>query len=164
MAIAHLTVAGFVEFALTAGVVAYLQRAQLPLLRINHPGVRAAGPSVAALPGWRWAFYGLIAMMALSPLGLLAPGGAFGEDSPADLNLNEYHLSGVPQGLNDYAGFWSHTVLGGYGFSDGSHEYLGYVLSAFIGALAVAAAIGLIVAGARFSGRDREGAPAAEAA
>ncbi len=30
MAIAHLTVAGFVEFTLTAGVVAYLQRAQLP--------------------------------------------------------------------------------------------------------------------------------------
>ncbi len=37
MALAHLTVAGFVEFALTVGVVAYLQRANLPLLRINHP-------------------------------------------------------------------------------------------------------------------------------
>ena len=43
MAIAHLTIAGFVEFALTAGVVAYLQRAQLPLLRINHPGVPDTG-------------------------------------------------------------------------------------------------------------------------
>jgi cobalt/nickel transport system permease protein len=165
MAIAHLTIAGFVEFALTAGVVAYLQRAQLPLLRINHPDVPVAGNSVTALPGWRWAFYGLIAMMALSPLGLLAPGGAFGEDSPANLNLAKYHLSGVPQGLNDYAGFWSHTLLGGYGFSDGSHAYLGYLLSAFIGALAVAAAIGVIVAAARLGGRDRhEGAPAAETA
>src|SRR4051812_45841392 len=41
MAIAHLTVAGAVEFALTAGVVAYLQRANLPLLRIN----RGAAPA-----------------------------------------------------------------------------------------------------------------------
>jgi cobalt/nickel transport system permease protein len=164
MAIAHLTIAGFVEFTLTAGVVAYLQRAQLPLLRINHPGVRDSGAPIGALPGWRWAFYGLIAMMALSPLGLLAPGGAFGEDSPANLDLAKYHLSGVPQGLNDYAGFWSHTLLGGYGFSDGSNEYLGYVLSAFIGAVAVAAVIGLIVAGARLGGRSREGTPAAEAA
>jgi cobalt/nickel transport system permease protein len=164
MAIAHLTIAGFVEFTLTAGVVAYLQRAQLPLLRINHPGVRDSGAPIGALPGWRWAFYGLIAMMALSPLGLLAPGGAFGEDSPANLDLAKYHLSGVPRGLNDYAGFWSHTLLGGYGFSDGSNEYLGYALSAFIGAVAVAAVIGLIVAGARLGGRSREGTPAAEAA
>src|SRR4051794_40478446 len=36
MMIAHLAIAGVVEFALTAGVVAYLQRANLPLLRINH--------------------------------------------------------------------------------------------------------------------------------
>src|SRR5215831_9812791 len=36
MLLAHLTVAGAVEFALTAGVVAYLQRANLPILRINH--------------------------------------------------------------------------------------------------------------------------------
>ena len=41
MLLAHLTVAGGVEFALTAGVVAYLQRANLPLLRINHRGATA---------------------------------------------------------------------------------------------------------------------------
>ncbi len=39
MLLAHLTVAGIVELALTAGVVAYLQRANLPLLRINHGAV-----------------------------------------------------------------------------------------------------------------------------
>ena len=33
---AHLLVAGVVEFVLTAGVIAYLQRANLPMLRINH--------------------------------------------------------------------------------------------------------------------------------
>jgi len=34
---------------------------------------------------------GAVALMvvALTPLGLLAPGGAFGEDAPDDLNLKE---------------------------------------------------------------------------
>src|SRR5262245_60932936 len=44
MMLAHLLVAGPVEGALTAGVVAYLQRANLPILRINHPGVPDGGP------------------------------------------------------------------------------------------------------------------------
>ena len=146
MALAHLTVAGFVEFALTAGVVAYLQRANLPLLRINHPHVPENGSPVPSRPlGWRWAFYGLATMLVLTPLGLLAPGGAFGEAAPGDLDLARYHLTAVPQGLNDYTGWWSNTVLGGYGFADGSHERLGYLISALVGCLAVAAAIALVV-------------------
>ena len=36
MLFAHLVVAGVVDGALTVGVVVYLQRANLPLLRINH--------------------------------------------------------------------------------------------------------------------------------
>ena len=36
---AHLLVAGVVEFVLTVGVIAYLQRANLPILRINHRDV-----------------------------------------------------------------------------------------------------------------------------
>ena len=147
MALAHLTVAGFVEFALTAGVVAYLQRANLPLLRINHAHVPEAGSAIPHRPlGWRWAFYGLGAMLALTPLGLLAPGGAFGEDAPQNLDLARYHLAAVPQGLHDYTGWWSHTVLDGYGFSGGSHERAGYLLSALVGCLAVATAIALVIA------------------
>ena len=54
MVLAHLTVAGVVEFALTAGVIAYLQRANLPVLRINHADVpddrrRASPPRRARL-------------------------------------------------------------------------------------------------------------------
>src|SRR5262249_39754884 len=37
MLLAHVVVAGVVELVLTVGVVAYLQRANLPVLRINHP-------------------------------------------------------------------------------------------------------------------------------
>ena len=43
MLLAHLTVAGLVEFAVTAGVIAYLQRANVPILRINAPDVARHG-------------------------------------------------------------------------------------------------------------------------
>ena len=37
-----------------------------------------------------WAAWAVALMVvALTPLGLLAPGGAFGEDAPDDLNLKE---------------------------------------------------------------------------
>jgi cobalt/nickel transport system permease protein len=164
MALAHLTVAGFVEFALTVGVVAYLQRANVPLLRLNHPGVVATDAEIERRPvSWRWAFYGLGAMVLLSPLGLLARGGAFGEDAPQNLDLARYHLGAVPQGLNDYAGWWSHTVLHGYGFSaGGSNARLGYVVSAVVGAVAVGVAIALVILATRVVARLRgEDAPAA---
>ena len=148
MALAHLTVAGFVEAALTAGVVAYLQRANLPVLRINHRGVpdgdgtgatTSQGDRVTPVlqPTWRWALYGLGAMVVLTPLGLLAPGGAFGEDHPDDLDLARYHLDAVPVGLRRYAGVWHHAIFDGYGFSGDRHPVLGYLVSAIVG-LAVA--------------------------
>ena len=56
MLLAHLLVAGVVEAALTAGVVAYLQRANPAVLRINPgngsvPGTVAAGVGAAEGPG-----------------------------------------------------------------------------------------------------------------
>ena len=94
MALAHLTVAGGVEFALTAGVVAYLQRANLPLLRINHAAVPDTDAELGAVRrlGWRWALVGLGAMAVLTPLGLLAPGRRVRRGPPADLDLRRYHL------------------------------------------------------------------------
>ena len=81
----HLVVAGVVELVLTAGVVAYLQRANLPVLRINHPNVPDgdlvdavnavdAGRPEPAHMSWRWGWIGLGVMVVLSPLGLLASG------------------------------------------------------------------------------------------
>jgi cobalt/nickel transport system permease protein len=122
MMLAHLTVAGFVEAGLTFGIVAYLQRANLPLLQANP----------AAPLHVRRVWIGIGALVALTPLGLLAPGGAFGEDAP---------------GL----GFWNHTVLGGYG--DGSVAE--YLLSALVGVAAIAAVAALIYAALR-----RRGVPA----
>jgi cobalt/nickel transport system permease protein len=158
MALAHLTVAGAAELLLTAGIVAYLQRANLPLLRINHPGVVDTDAELASgrgRPALRWALIGIATMVVLSPLGLLAPGTAYGEDAPVDLNLHKYGLSAIPSGLQHYNGFWKHTLLADYGFASGEHAALSYVLSAFLGALVVGAVIFLLIGFVRAVARRR---------
>jgi cobalt/nickel transport system permease protein len=147
MALAHLTIAGLCEFVLTFAIVGYLQRANLPLLRFNHPEVPVDDALVHRTPrsAWSWALIGIATMAVLTPLGLLAPGGAFGEDDPLDLDLGKYHLQAVPSGLDKYHDFWARTVLGGYGFSSGAHETLGYLLSAAVGIAAVGLVVFLIV-------------------
>jgi cobalt/nickel transport system permease protein len=142
MAVAHLTVAGFVEFALTFGVITFLQRANVPVLRINHPDVPIDGSvRQPRRLGWRWAFIGIGVLVVLTPLGLLAPGGAFGEDSPSNLDLGKYGLRAVPTGLARWSSWWNKAVLDGYGFKRGQHPNVGYILSALVGI----AAIGLVI-------------------
>ena len=83
-----------------------------------------------------------MALMALlTPLGLLAPGGAFGEDAPRRPRPRSLGLSAVPAGLDRYNGFWSHTLLGGYGFSSGDHASLGYIVSAVVGIVVIGVAV-----------------------
>jgi cobalt/nickel transport system permease protein len=153
MLIPHLLIAGVVEGAVTGAVIAYLQRANVPLLRINAPDVpltdaevsrRRVRPVLAGLVG-------IGVMTVLTPLGLLAPGGAFGEDTPADLDLSRYGLSAVPDGLQKYSDFWGRALLPGYG-DGGAWQYL---LSAVIGV----AVVGLLVAGLAALLRRRRGAP-----
>jgi cobalt/nickel transport system permease protein len=145
MLLAHLLVAGVVEAALTGGVVLYLQRANLPLLQVNHPAFTEEGTT------GRRKFRPIVVagiavgvMTLLTPLGLLAPGGAFGEDAPGDLNLGELGLSAVPAGLNQYAGFWRHAIFSGYELGGDSHPWVGYVISAVIGILVVGFVVFLI--------------------
>jgi len=140
MALAHLTVAGGVELALTAGVIAYLQRANLPLLRINHRGIPDTddGPVVARTGRrMRGIAIGLAAMVVLTPLGLLAPGHAFGEDAPG-------------------AGFWHHAFFNGYGFADDRHQVLGYLVSAVVGLLAVLLVVAAVYGLARAAANGRQ--------
>ena len=151
MALAHLTIAGGVEFVLTAGVIAYLQRANLPIMRINHAAV--AETDAELIPtrniGWRWALVGLGAMVVLTPLGLVAPGTAFGEDAPNDLNLQKYGLSTVPTGLRHYAGFWHNALFDGYTFTDDKHPVAGYLVSAGLGTVIIGVTIVAVFAAVR---------------
>src|SRR5919199_723269 len=101
MALAHLTVAGAAEAILTAGV-----RRLVP----NHPGVPVSDDGNAPKPPGRLTparvAVGFVALMVvLTPLGLLAPGGAFGEAAPQKLDLGALGLSAVPGGPNRYNGF-----------------------------------------------------------
>jgi cobalt/nickel transport system permease protein len=139
MLFAHVVIAGVVEGALTGGVVAYLQRANVPLLRINAPEVPLTEAEVRRKPvsPLRAALVTLGIMAVISPIGLLAPGGAFGEDAPEDLDLAKYHLGAVPEGLAKYTDFWGSTLLPGYG--DGS--WWQYILSALIGIVVVVALV-----------------------
>jgi cobalt/nickel transport system permease protein len=159
MALAHLTVAGGVEFALTFGVITYLQRANIPVLKINHPRVPIGGDVPDRKPlGWRWAFIAFGVLVALTPLGLLAPGGAFGEDSPVDLDLGRYNLRAVPTGLARWSSFWDNALLGGYGFASGDHASVGYIVSAVVGVAVTAAGVSLLLLLVRLIGRTRRAA------
>ncbi len=146
MALAHLVVAGPVEALLTTAVFGYLTSANPAALEVTHPGLVTG--SARTGPGWSIpakVATGFVAALALlSPLGLLAPGGAFGEDAPEDLDLGSLGLRAIPAGMERYTGFWSHTVLGGYGFRNGDNATLAYWLSAVVGGAVVGAAIYLL--------------------
>jgi cobalt/nickel transport system permease protein len=162
MVLAHGVVAGPVELVLTAGVVAYLQRANLPLLRVNPDNPRgereAALASGAPAPhaaedgddvkvsSWWWGVAALAVMAVLTPLGLLAPGTAFGEGPPSAVDLRTYHLSAVPSGLAHYAGFWHNALFNGYDFRHDAHPTVGYLVSAAVGMAVIAAGVFAVLA------------------
>jgi cobalt/nickel transport system permease protein len=143
MLLAHLVVAGGAEGILSGAVLAYLQRANLPLLQVNHPGVPVDAAAAAAEEGRRrtlrprvMAAVAIGVMVALTPLGLLAPGTAFGEDAPNDLAAN-LGLATVPAGMARYADFWRSALFPDYL----SASPWTYIVSAVVGIVAV----GLIV-------------------
>src|SRR5262249_10786632 len=138
MLLAHLLVAGVVELVLTAGVITYLQRANVPVLRVNHVAVPEArlGPPPRQLR-LRRVLIGLTGLVALVPIGLLATGTAFGEDGPDQLDLRKYGLDAVPTGLARYSDWWSHALLPGYDTRAGQHPNVAYYLSAVVGTLLI---------------------------
>jgi cobalt/nickel transport system permease protein len=170
MLLAHLTLAGGVEFALTLGVVAYLQRANVPILRINHANVAESDSEPGPVPlrlKWWYALAPLAVMALASPLGLIYNSGAFGEDNiKANPNrfLQKTHLNAVPAGLDHYANFWHHALFNGYNFSHDKHPAVGYLFSAFFGAavisLGLLAALGVVRVARRGRGRKRALRPA----
>lgn len=150
MLFAHLTVAGVAEGIIAAAVLAYLQRANLPLLQVNHPGVPVDADAAAAEGDRRRRLRpGVVAgaamavMVVLTPLGLLAQGTAFGEDAPDELK-DKLGLSTIPEGLNKYAEFWHNTLFPDYGFASGQHPVLSYLISAVVGILIVGLVVFLI--------------------
>lgn len=143
MMIGHLTFAGLAELVITAGIVAYLQRANPELLRFST--VRPA--DAQAVGGWRsarslWA--GLAVLMLVTPLGLIAAGTAWGEWGAADFadpaaRAQIEAASGqvaaptqAPEGFARLATVWS-APIPDYAPTFMRSEGFGYILSALLG-------------------------------
>jgi cobalt/nickel transport system permease protein len=145
MMIGHLTLAGMAEMVVSAGVVAYLQRAEPSLLLSTAPGAavdaRARTPDRPVLrPLWT----ALAILMVLTPLGILAAGSAWGEWSPEEFaspaarqriaaaSGNRLPPSAAPAGLRRMATFWT-APMPRYAPPLLKSAAFGYALSAMAG-------------------------------
>jgi cobalt/nickel transport system permease protein len=135
MLFAHLTVAGGLEAVVTALVVRYLRSYDANLMDIQETSAVATGTVPAR---YRKLWWGVGALVILSPLGLLAKGTAWGEWSTEELSKL---LGFIPSGLGRLSESWSHAPFPDYslhGFDQGFWSSAGiYILCALI-------AVGLI--------------------
>jgi cobalt/nickel transport system permease protein len=124
MMIGHV-IAGFAEAVVTAAGIAYATRVMPEILLQKNEG--------ASWLKLRNAWLIVAVFMFLTPLGLLAPGTAWGEWSSDQ--LSEIGLSFVPEGLKKWEGLWT-AILPDYTIP-GIGENTGYVLSAFAGVVII---------------------------
>ena len=141
MVIPHVLIASVVEGLVTALVVAYLQRANHPVLQINQMSQIAFEQS--RLSTWRGLWIGLAVLVVATPLGLLAPGTAWGEWGAEGLaNLG---LSFIPAGLARLSSLWS-APMPDYDMAALGNANLAYILSAVVGILVTVIVIWLFTA------------------
>ncbi|NMB88628.1 MAG: cobalt transporter CbiM [Chloroflexi bacterium] len=153
MVIPHVLVASVIEAVVTVLVVAYLQRANQPALEmVKKVQVEADGGSFAR---WRSLWIGLAALIVITPIGLLAPGTAWGEWGAEE--LTDLGLGFIPKGLEQLSGFWS-APLPDYDVPALGNANLAYILSAAVGILITVAVVWL------FSMLVTSGRPTPEAA
>jgi cobalt/nickel transport system permease protein len=153
MMIGHLTVAGLAELAVSAGVVAFLQRSDLSLLRTTAGKVSEAAQAVPVPAGrsLRPLWAGLAILCVLTPLGILAAGSAWGEWMASDYadsatrqqiaaaSMNHAAPAQAPQGLEKLSAVWT-APFARYAPPYIRHAAFGYLLSAMFG-------VGVIVVG-----------------
>lgn len=99
---AHILIGGPVEGIVTALVIAYFQRANLPMLALYPPRMKISGEVVQpAISNFKKVWWALGALIVLSPMGLIASGTAWGEWSPEEIkNMLGY----IPKGIGRAAG------------------------------------------------------------
>jgi len=133
MVLPHMLVASVIEGLLTALVVAALQRSNLQILETAEKPALAT--SVAGSFGkLRWLWIGLALLVIATPLGLLAPGTAWGEWGAEE--LTRLGLGAVPAGLEKLSNLWG-APMAGYDVPTLGNANLGYVLSALLGVVVI---------------------------
>ncbi len=134
MMFGHLTIAGAVEAIVTGLVLAWLQRTNPQLLEASS-GAKAQA-AATGLPRWVWG--GLVALIVLTPIGLLAPGTAWGEWSREELQT--LGLGYIPAGFDHWSSLWT-APLDRYDLAGLNNPTVGYILSAALGVILVLVAI-----------------------
>ncbi len=144
MLLAHLLMAGPVEAIVTGGVTRYFQ--------VTNPSIIADQIAAKVAPvkaAFNKLWYVIIALIVLVPLGLLAPGGAFGEGEVSDIKAA---FGFVPAGLAALRGHY-HGLLQDYGVPNSPfaasapdlwHQSVGYYVAAVVG-IALIAGITFVV-------------------
>lgn len=168
MMIGHLTLAGITEAAISAGMVAYLQRADQGLLRgtigVAYGTPRLEPMTVAGRSESRlWLTVALL--MVFTPLGVLAAGTAWGEWSAADFgdpatraniataSANQAPPVSAPTGMHKLSTLWT-APFPGYAPKFIRSTGFGYLLSAMFGVgVLVFAALLAGLAGRNLAGR-----------
>lgn len=128
MMIGHLTVAGGVEAVVTGLIIAWLQRSNPQLLeKFGNVGAVNAGTV-------RWGWVTMIVLLFLTPLGLLAPGTAWGEWGRQE--LASLGLGFIPAGFDRFAGVWG-APLARYDIPALGNPTVTYIISAVIGVVLI---------------------------
>jgi len=120
--------------------VAYLQRSNVAVLEMNNRPAEATPAESTSFGRLKWLWAGLAVLVIASPLGLLAPGMAWGEwgtDQLASLGIKA-----VPQGMQALSGLWG-APMAGYDLPALGNANLGYILSAIVGIIVVAVMVWL---------------------
>jgi len=134
MMIGHLTIAGAVEALATGLVVAWMQRTNPELLETFGGTKTESTPS--KFPRWAWLALG--ALIVLTPMGLLAPGTAWGEwgrDELAQLGLGY-----IPAGFDRWSSLWG-APLPDYNIPVLNNPTIAYFVSAIVGVAIVVVVI-----------------------
>jgi cobalt/nickel transport system permease protein len=138
MVIPHALVASVVEGLVTALVVGYLMRANKPALEfVKRDQVPA---ELGGFARWRALWIGLAVLIVLVPLGLLAPGTAWGEWGTHE--LSRLGLAFIPQGMAKLSGLWS-APMHGYELPALKNGDLGYILSGLVGTIVIGVVVWL---------------------
>jgi cobalt/nickel transport system permease protein len=140
MLIPHLVVASVVEAVLTVLVVAYLQRTNARLLEtVQQPQLAAELGGFGRLRGL---WIALAVLIIASPVGLLAPGTAWGEWGAEE--LTSLGLGFVPQGLEKLGALWG-APMPDYDVPALGNASIAYILSAVVGIALVMLVVWLFV-------------------
>jgi cobalt/nickel transport system permease protein len=128
MVLPHMLVASVVEGMMTALIVLYLQRSHSHIF--NTTKTAGGAPQIADLKALRGLWVGLAVLVVASPLGLLAPGTAWGEWGIEE--LAKLGLESIPAGLEKLSGLWG-APMADYQIPALGNANAGYILSAMLG-------------------------------